>query len=143
MTNLWMTLTLAGLVAIGAVAVDIAFVRVARAQLRSSLEAAALSGATELDGTAEGIATAEARVLEYAEYNRVLRKGVQVDPNNVEAGTWDQEARSFSVWSPGDDPRQVNAVRVSEAVPLGKGEFGVEASAIALRPRGAGPQDTR
>jgi hypothetical protein len=127
----------------GALAVDIGLVRVARAQLQTALDAAALSGATELDGTAHGILAAERRVLEYASYNEVLRKGVELDPTDVEIGTWDVHAGAFSVWAPGDDPRTVNAVRVSHTVPaisavlasvaFGIGGFQVEASSVALR----------
>lgn len=144
--------TLAALIGFGALAVDIGLVRVARTQLQTSLDAAALSGATELDGTAQAIGNAELRVLEYAEYNTVLREGVEIDPNNVEIGTYDEDAGSFAVWAPGQDPFPVNAVRVSHTIPaisavLSHVAFGVDslqvaATSTAVRPMPAGPAES-
>ena len=142
-------LALAALIGFGALAVDIGVVRVARTQLQTSLDAAALSGATELDGTAEGIDAAEARVLEYAAYNQVLRHGVEIDPTDIEIGTWDAGAGSFAVWAGGEDPLPVNAVRVAHSIPaisavlshvaFGSASFRVEATSLALRPLESDP----
>jgi hypothetical protein len=143
--------TIVATMGFGALAVDIGLVRVARTQLQTSLDAAALSGATELDGTAQGIGDAALRVLEYADYNEVLKEGVDVDPTNVEIGTWDADATAFTVWAPGEDPLTVNAVRVSHTVPaisavlasvaFGIGGFQVEATSLAVRPPRAGPAE--
>ena len=142
-------LTLGAVVGFGALAVDIGLVRVARTQLQTSLDAAALSGAQELDGTGAGIAAAQASAFQYAAVNTVLRQPVQLSANDVEIGVWDAAADTFAPWSAGEDPGPVNAVRITHAVPpvypslaavaFGAGKMAVEATSVALRETGAGP----
>jgi hypothetical protein len=145
-----MTAVLLGvLVGFSALAVDIGLVRVARAQLQSSLDAAALSGAQELNGTIAAFAVAEARTIEYASYNPVLRELVALSGAEIDVGVYNRLDGSFVVYGGGIDPATVNAVRVSHAAPsvapvLSKVAFGatafqVEATAVGVRPIAVGP----
>ena len=106
-------LLLSTVVGFTALSVDIGVTRLARTQLQTAVDAAAISGAQELDGTAGGIALAEARAIEFAAYNTVLGHTVQLTAADVEVGTFDSYAQTFTPWAAGEDTSTVNAVRVN------------------------------
>jgi hypothetical protein len=132
-----------------ALSVDIGVTRLARTQLQTAVDAAAISGAQELDGTADGIALAEARAIEFAAYNTVLAVPVELTAAEVEVGTFDVATQLFTAWDGGEDPATVNAVRINETaapvlpflarVALDVGLLDVQATSLALRPLAAGP----
>ncbi len=148
--NVVMTaLLLSTVVGFTALSVDIGVTRLARTQLQTAVDAAAISGAQELDGTAAGIALAELRAIEFASYNTVLGRTVELMGDNVDVGTFDSYTQTFTAWGAGQDPTPVNAVRISESaepvlpflarVALGVGMLDVEATSLAQRPLAAGP----
>lgn len=142
-------LLLGTVVGFTALSVDIGVTRVARTQLQTAVDAAAVSGAQELNGTAAGIALAEARAIEFASYNAVLGHTVALTTDDVDVGFYDAATRSFDPYTAGDDVSVVNAVRITESaapvvpflarVALGVGMLDVEATSLAQRPLAAGP----
>lgn len=132
-----------------ALSVDIGLIRVAATEMQASLDSASLSGAGELDGTLGGIERARTTAFEIAALNLVLRNPVTLSDQNVEIGTYDAALDTFTLFSAGDDPLPVNAVRIVHVAPplapvLGGVAFGVRAyplagSTLAIRPRAAGP----
>lgn len=142
-------LLLGTVVGFTALSVDIGVTRVARTQLQTAVDAAAVSGAQELDGTAAGIALAEVRAIEFASYNTVLGHTVALTGDDVDVGSFDPATNTFDVWAAGEDASTVNAVRISESaapivpflakVAFGAGLLDVEATSLAQRPLAAGP----
>ena len=142
-------LLLSTVVGFTALSVDIGVTRLARTQLQTAVDAAAVSGAQELDGTAAGIALAEVRAIEFGSYNTVLGHTVQLTNADVDVGTFDSYTQTFTSWGAGQDTSTVNAVRITESaapvlpflarVALGVGMLDVEATSLAQRPLAAGP----
>lgn len=132
-----------------ALSVDVGLIRVVATEMQATLDAAALSGAGELDGTLEGIARARTTAIDIAARNRVLQRTVTLEADNVEIGTYDPASASFVLFAPGQDPLLVNAVRIVHVDPplspvLGGVAFGanpypVGGSTLSVRPRAAGP----
>jgi hypothetical protein len=131
-----------------ALSVDIGLVRVARTQLQTAVDAAAVSGAQELDGTVAGITSARARAIEFGAYNNVLTHKVTLTTSEVDVGAYNSTTKAFKSYKAGDDVTLVNAVRItksgSDVVPmLGKFLFGtdalsVKATSLAQRPTNDG-----
>jgi len=87
-------LSLASLLGFGALAVDVAWVRYLDAQLEAATDAASLAGASQLDGTEEGLARAVQRAVEVANLNPIAVP-LTFGPEHVELGRWDPDARAF------------------------------------------------
>jgi len=132
-----------------ALSVDLGLVRVARTQLQTAVDAAAVSGAQELDGTAAGITAARARAIEFGAYNAVLTKSVKLTTSDVVVGAWNSDTSVFVPYVAGESTLNVNAVRIqksgADVVPmLGSMVFGtdalqVRATSMGLRELNGGP----
>jgi hypothetical protein len=114
-----------------------------------AVDAAAVSGAQELDGTAAGIASARARAIEFGAYNAVLTHSVNLTTSDVVVGAWNADTGVFDPYVAGDSTLDVNAVRIqksgTDVVPiLGSLVFGtdalqVRATSLAQRELNGGP----
>ena len=146
--NAMVTMLNAGaLLGFGALAIDVALIRVAKGELQASLDAAALSAAQELDGTVTGINRAGTRATKVAAANEVLGRPVHLAPSEIRLGTIDPVTRRFVPWQSGDDPFNVDTLDVvhppeSVFTALGGLAFGwdqyrVRAPSTARRPKGS------
>lgn len=139
-------LSLSVLLGMGALAVDVAYERVANAQLQTALDAAALAAVARLDGTAAAIDTAREVALEVASFN-VVYDGFTLAPEQIEFGEWTVDAG----FVPTLDPDHVNAVRIVgdhtglrailAGVAFGEASLDTRARAMAARPRGGPASD--
>jgi hypothetical protein len=129
-------LMLGTLLGFSALAVDIGMIRVAATQLQVSLDAAALSGATEFDGSSGGIENAKARAIEIAGLNPVLSTTLLVVDSDITIGVVGEDG-AWTLWD-GVDPDEVNAIRVAHTPPqlasaLGSVAFGIASYALSAR----------
>lgn len=142
--TLLMLVALTGLVSMG---VDIGRVQVAKTELQTAADAAARTAAGELGS---GVTTARAAAVAVAGANNCDGSPVVLEPAaDVEFGTWDAAARTFTPLA-GAAQSNANAVRVTarrtrarnNAIPLvfakalGKPTCDVRATAVALFTRG-------
>ncbi len=104
-------LGLAALGGFGAMSVDVGLVRLGRSQLSAAVDAAALSGTAELDGTPAGVTRAIARARSVAEMNHVLGGRVLLDEADIQIGRWASEKFERN----DKDPKKVDAVRIVHA----------------------------
>ena len=95
-------LALTALLATGSLAVDVGNIWVVRTRLQHAADAAALAGAAVLPDEAAVVSGA----VKYAELNDHGHPGI-LDPDDIEIGNWDLDARTFTL---GANPR--NSVRV-------------------------------
>ena len=107
---------LAGILGIGALAIDSAYVFHVRQQAINAADAAAVAGATGLDGTEEGMTEALQRAQAIALANIAAGDAVVVEDADVAFGYWDDEVREFVE---SDVPEEVNAISVLARVPTG------------------------
>ncbi len=136
------------LLGFSALSVDVGLVRVAASQLQASLDAAALSGASELDGTLLGLAEAKLRAQSVAAQNTMVGRPIDLTLPQVELGTYDPETGVFDPFVVGDDPHDVDAVRIDHTAPqldsvlahfvFDLAGYDLRARSMALRPPGAG-----
>jgi hypothetical protein len=137
------------LLGFSALSIDVGLIRVAGTEIQVTLDAAALSAASVLDGTDAGITKARAVAIDIASQNNVLGSGVTLTSTSVELGAWDRVTAAYDPYDAGDDPALVNAIRIVHQPPsfdsgLGGVAFGVvgytvQARSMAFRPRNAGP----
>ncbi len=92
-----------------ALAIDVGYMYTAKADLQTSIDAAALAGASALS---LGPDAARARAIEYAQKNSVFMNDVVLTAGDIEIGEWNPNTRSFSVVDPDDEPFG-NSVRVT------------------------------
>jgi Flp pilus assembly protein TadG len=140
-------LSLTLLLGFGALSVDIGMIRLGTTQLQQTLDAAAISATSALDGTEEGIEEAIEIALEVAAANLVMDRTVTLASSDVVAGVWDADYGTFTAYTSGDDPAIVNAIRVSHAPPalvpglgalaFGRTGYDIEAKAMSQRRLGA------
>jgi hypothetical protein len=132
-----------------ALVVDLGFGITVRTQLHQAADAAALAGASQLDGTLAGIDNARNEAIAYGANNSAAGSPVTIAPADVEFGWWDMLTRNFNPILPGGlgYPNDVNAVRVAaqcdgtsnSAVPtsfaraLGRPTMSVRANAVASK----------
>lgn len=107
---------LAGILAMGALSIDSAYVFHVRQQAINAADAAAVAGATGLDGTEEGMTEALQRAQAIALANVAAGDSVVVEDADVTFGYWDDEVREFVA---SDVPEEVNAISVLARVPTG------------------------
>lgn len=141
-------LLLGTLVGFSALSVDVGYVRVAQTQLQAAIDASALSGAGELDGTLAGISRAEATALSIAGMNPVVGTTLAITAADVEVGAYDDDAGTFTAWNGVDPADTVNAVVVDHqppqfasilsAIAFGIVGYDLQAAALAVRPVAAG-----
>lgn len=105
-------ISLAALLSFGALAVDVAFVRVVNAQLQGSIDAAVLGGAGYLDGTPEGVVNARVGAAYFGNANPV--SGFAFAEEDVKVGIWTEEDGfvEYSGTPNAADAAQINALRV-------------------------------
>jgi len=138
------------LLGFSALSIDVGLIRVAGTEIQVTLDAAALSAASVLNGTDAGITRARAVAVDIASRNNVLGNGVIIPSTTVEVAHWDRGTGVYDVYDLGvDDPALVNAVRIVHQPPsfspgLGAVAFGavgytVQARSMAFRPLNAGP----
>jgi hypothetical protein len=143
MTLVYSVILLTALSGFASLGVDFARVQVAKTQLLRAADAAARASASQLSN---GVTATQNAAVTWAGYNTADGSSVVIDPNNdVDFGTWDSSARTFTVLS-GGARSGANAVRVwarrtaagGNAIPLtfgkvlGASSCDTTASAIAL-----------
>lgn len=114
--------------------VDLGYARVVQAQLQAAADAASTTGASELDGSLEGLSRAEAVAIFAAGLNVAHGAPVALGGDDVDLGVWDEAAGTFTGSS---DPELVNAVRVRARVEgltpfFGRAVFAREALAASV-----------
>jgi len=100
---IWTAFGILGMLGFAGLAIDMSYFYVARNQLQTSADAAALAGATLMSNTA----AMQAEAKKYAKMNVVGDDQILAD-SDIERGTWDFSSRSFT---PGG--AKPNAVRVT------------------------------
>jgi len=140
-------LMLGTLLGFSALAVDIGLERFTDTQLQAAVDAATLSGASELDGTTTGITRAKSRTVSIAALHSTLNRPISLPASAIQVGTWDTKLSTFKLWD-GKDPTVVNAVKVDHTPPsfttalasvaFGIKTFTVTADSLGVRPTGAG-----
>jgi Flp pilus assembly protein TadG len=106
---IFVAISLVLLAAFVALAIDVGFMFTAKADLQSSVDAAALAGAS---GLTLGPAEARARAIEYAQKNPVFNYAVNLELSDIELGTWNASTRSFAVL-PEEQELTANSIRVT------------------------------
>lgn len=107
-------LSLTVLFGVASVTIDLAWARFVREQLDVAAQAASHGGALQLDGTGEGVAAAHVVVPNAAEMNAAAGVPVRLNGSDWELGVWSIYTKSFT---PGGDPSEINAVRVTAERP--------------------------
>jgi len=136
-------LSLGVVLGFGALAIDIAYVRVANAQLQSAIDAATLAAAARLDGTEAGLTAAQVVATEIVSLNPVLG-GYTLEPDDITFGRWTTDG-AFSPLT-ASDVADINAVRIDAdhggigailaGVAFGRSNLSTNARALAARPVG-------
>ncbi len=134
-----------------ALVVDLGVTRFLREELQAGTDAAALSAARRLDGSATSVALARATAVDVGHVNTAMGVALELDPNasnaadgDVVLGSWDE---TTSMFQPETDPTKVDAVEVRTrredlatwfAVFVGRDELAAAAVSIAARGREVG-----
>lgn len=143
------------IIGVAAHAIDAGQLYKVRTELQNGADAAALVGAKMLDGTADGMTTAEEAIIAYSEANNHAYGGLQgIQADDIEFGHWSTVESTFTPYDEdGGNPADANAVRVvarrdgaagtvNVGTPfgdfLGPGNPGEEVSAVAIAV-GGGP----
>lgn len=131
------------LIGFAAIAVDLGILYLADSELGVATDAAAVAGASQIDGTGPGIAKARASAQSLAALNEVRNEAVGTPTQVLTFGLWNPETRTFSASTV---PEEINAIRVESTwkdvpTPFASFAFGratsdVHATAIAVRPPG-------
>ena len=140
-------LSMGALLGFAALATDVGLMQVSNSELQVSADAAALAGASWLDGTSEGLANAVVGATNVGSMNNMFGQSVQVNTVEVKLGIYDPDTGNFEeVTTTYNDPGRVNAVRVdmdrqtssilARAMPGGFQELPAYGAATALRPTG-------
>lgn len=137
------------LLGFGALAVDLAWVRVHHLQLQTALDAGALGGAATLDGTPEGVDRAIATAIALATSNPLSTR-VAFGASHVQVGDWDPETRTFTAadrWD-ADTAESIDALRMQVTVDdlpvvLGGMAFGRTGLSTWASSMGHAPRDVR
>jgi Flp pilus assembly protein TadG len=106
---LWLLLLLPVLLGFAALVVDIGNARLRRAELQVAADAAAWSGAGELNLTQAGMIAAREATALVAAANLAADTPVVLEPSDIEIGAWDPDDSTFTTTT---DPQRANAVRV-------------------------------
>jgi Flp pilus assembly protein TadG len=127
------------LVGFTALAVDLGTLRLANTQLQIAVDASALAGSSQLDGTTEGVERARASALAVAQMNKVRGAEVSLDVTDLEFGVW-----TGGVLVASADPHEIDAVRVTGLISdvptpfagfsFAQGTADVTATSIGQRP---------
>lgn len=104
-----LVLSLPVLLGMGAVAVDLGYQKVVRAELQAAADIAVAAGAEQLDGTFDGLFEAKQAAIRAAARNNADGRPVELNETNIMFGHWDPETREFVVSS---DPADIDAMQV-------------------------------
>lgn len=104
-----LVLTLPVLLGFAAVAIDLSYQKVVRAELQAAADIAASAGADHIDGTAEGLVAARSAAIRAAARNEADGAAVVLPPQNIVFGYWDKQTREFI---DSTDPEEIDAMRV-------------------------------
>lgn len=136
-----LAISLPVLLGMSAIAVDLSYQKVVRAELQAASDIASAAGAAELDGTYEGFARAKDAAIRAAARNNADGDFVPLAPGDIEFGYWDRDTWS---WTPTDDPELADSmqVRVRRAevgtsfagVAFSRSTIAARAGATALQP---------
>lgn len=144
-TVVYAIIAMSALIAFSSLAVDYGRVQVAKYELQRAADAGARAAVAGVSG---GISNAQTLAVNYAASNMADGTAVSVDPNtDVEFGTWDSVAATFTVLS-GAARSGANAIRVTahrtaargNPVPtsigamIGRATCDVKATSIAVMP---------
>lgn len=140
-------LSMGVLLGFGALATDVGLMQVTNSELQVAADAAALAGASWLDGTSVGLGNAVAGAASVGSLNHMYGDSVQVNTLEVQLGIYDSNTGNFEeVTTTFDDPGRVNAVRVdmnrqtssvlAKAMPGNFSELPAYGLSTALRPTG-------
>jgi Flp pilus assembly protein TadG len=130
------------LLALAALGIDIGRMYVIRAELQSFADAAALSAALQLDGTAAGFANARSGAGRLATGPHAMRWNLGTEPITNVATSFSQDSKTWQdAPQPGSDYRFVRVVATEHAPviflrifqPLGLGSSTVAAASVAAR----------
>ena len=140
-------LSMGALLGFGALATDVGLMQVTNSELQVAADAAALAGASWLDGTSVGLGNAVVGAANVGSLNHMYGDSVQVNTVEVHLGIYDPDTGNFEeVTTTFDDPGRVNAVRVdmnrqtssvlAKAMPGNFDELPAYGRSTALRPTG-------
>lgn len=104
-----LVLSLPVLLGFAAVAIDLSYQKVVRAELQAAADIAVSAGADHIDGTAEGLQAAEESAIRAAARNKADGVPVVLSPDNIVFGYWDKPTREFI---DSTDPEQIDAMRL-------------------------------
>lgn len=150
----FVALGLVALLGFVALVVDLGYMRMVHAQLQAGADAAALAGASQLNGTEDGMDRARGRAVGVGLLNDAHGEAIVLDANPANApggdvvlGRWDPDAEIFV---PTTEPAEVDAVEVRarrddlialfSRAAFGSEELGASARSVAISGgrRGAG-----
>ncbi len=150
----FVALGLVALLGVVALVVDLGYMRMVHAQLQAGADASALAGASQLNGTPDGMDAARGHAVAVGLLNNAHGDVIALDPNPANApggdvvlGRWDPDAEVFV---PHTDPAEVDAIEIrarrDELVALfsraafGTEDLGASARSVAISGgrRGAG-----
>jgi len=138
----WVAVALVALLGIAAFAIDLSMVYVAKQQLQTAVDAAALAAVARMRWGPDGDAI-RTDALAVAQENLVLGDGVIIEPDDVLIGLYDQASGEFTEGWPGDTLPQVKVtgrrtqdspngpVNMSFARVFGIQQVGITATAMA------------
>lgn len=104
-----LVLSLPVLLGMAAVAVDLGYQKVVRAELQATADIAAAAGTEYLDGTAAGLDAAKAAAIRAAARNHADGKPVELNEMNIGFGHWDRQSFEYV---PSTDPAEIDAMQV-------------------------------
>ena len=114
----WVVVTLMVLIGFTALAVDVGNILSVHTELKTSMNAAALAGAS---GLSVSLDEARTRAMGYAALNTADRQPVTVADSDVELGLWDASTRTFTRLDRLPAGSRPDAVRVSGELTSSKG----------------------
>ncbi len=89
--GLLLVITIPVLLGTGAIAVDLSYQKVVRAELQATADIAVQAGVEYLDQTSDGVAAARQAVIRAGLRNRADNRPVAIDAGDIEFGTWNLE----------------------------------------------------
>lgn len=117
--SITVALVMVATLGLGAMAVDLGHFYATRNQLQNAADACALAAANKLlaeqsqHDASLTISEAVAIAVQVAQENVAAKKNLNLAGSDVELGTWDTQARTFTPVSGATNPDEVNAVRVT------------------------------
>jgi Flp pilus assembly protein TadG len=133
-TVVYMAMMLVLLFGMAAFAIEVGMMMVARTNLQSAADSAALAGASVL---AKGKTETMVMAKQYAAYHHYMGEPVQLADEDIQVGFWDPAAVIFTEDVNGNAVRVITRINNSRLVfgaLLGTSEFSAAASSVAVAP---------